>query len=113
MSYVRSFGASRVPDGEVSKALLGGKGAGLATMSRLGLPVPPGFTITTDASGYFLLNDGAWPGGLKEEVAAAVSALEAASGKSFGDANDPLLVSVRSGPQLGPQPRHCGGLGQG
>ncbi|MFT6145505.1 MAG: pyruvate,orthophosphate dikinase [Myxococcota bacterium] len=97
MSYVRSFGASRVPDGEVSKALLGGKGAGLATMSRLGLPVPPGFTITTDASGYFLLNDGAWPGGLKEEVAAAVSALEAASGKSFGDANDPLLVSVRSG----------------
>ena len=97
MTYVRAFGAGRVPDGDANKALLGGKGAGLATMSRLGLPVPPGFTITTEASGYFLHHEGQWPDGLAAEVREAVASLEEASGKRFGDTNEPLLVSVRSG----------------
>ena len=79
-----------------NKALLGGKGAGLAEMTRLGLPVPPGFTITTEACTAFL-RDEAWPSGLADQVSAAVKALEERAGKRFGDPNDPLLVSVRSG----------------
>jgi len=74
-----------------AKDILGGKGAGLAEMSRLGLPVPPGFTITTEACGDV------WPQGLWEEVVSKVEKLEAMTGKHFGDAASPLLVSVRSG----------------
>ncbi|MDQ6728572.1 MAG: pyruvate, phosphate dikinase [Actinomycetota bacterium] len=78
------------------KDLLGGKGANLAEMtSVLGLPVPHGFTITTDACRDYL--GGGWPGGLTDEVAAQLVELEASMGKRLGDANDPLLVSVRSG----------------
>ncbi|MCC5575919.1 pyruvate, phosphate dikinase [Microtetraspora sp. AC03309] len=78
------------------KDLLGGKGANLAEMTNLGLPVPPGFTITTDACRHYLA-DGDVPDGLAAEIAAHLDALETRMGKRLGDAADPLLVSVRSG----------------
>jgi pyruvate,orthophosphate dikinase len=77
--------------------LLGGKGAGLAEMSSLGLPVPPGFTITTEVCTHFYANGKNYPDSLKAEVAAAIKAVESSVGCSFGDAANPLLVSVRSG----------------
>ena len=84
-------------DGDRSMAdLLGGKGANLAEMTKLGLPVPPGFTITTEACRHYLAN-GANPDGLESEIAAHVAGLEEAMGRRLGDAADPLLVSVRSG----------------
>ena len=76
--------------------LLGGKGANLAEMTNLGLPVPPGFTITTDACRHYL-EQGAMPDGLEDEVTAHLRELEAAMGRKLGDPADPLLVSVRSG----------------
>ncbi|MBB2912116.1 pyruvate,orthophosphate dikinase [Streptosporangium becharense] len=78
------------------KDLLGGKGANLAEMTNLGLPVPPGFTITTDACRSFLA-DAAFPDGLEEEISEHLAALEARMGRRLGQADDPLLVSVRSG----------------
>ncbi|WP_433375727.1 pyruvate, phosphate dikinase [Streptosporangium sp. CA-115845] len=78
------------------KGLLGGKGANLAEMTNLGLPVPPGFTITTEACQNFL-RDGVIPEGMREEVSAHLAALEAKMGRRLGQADDPLLVSVRSG----------------
>ncbi len=77
--------------------LLGGKGANLAEMARMGLPVPPGFTITTDACRAHLADPSKLPDGLSDELDAAVSVLEAQVGRMFGDAADPLLLSVRSG----------------
>jgi pyruvate,orthophosphate dikinase len=79
------------------KFLLGGKGANLAEMTKLGLPVPPGFTITTDACKAYMAADNQIPAGLMDEVAEALAALEGKMGKRLGDATDPLLVSVRSG----------------
>jgi len=78
------------------KALLGGKGANLAEMTRLGLPVPPGFTVTTEACRAFL-ETGNWPKGLWEAEVAALRELERRTGKQFGDPENPLLVSCRSG----------------
>jgi pyruvate, orthophosphate dikinase len=78
------------------KGLLGGKGANLAEMTNLGIPVPPGFTITTDACRYYLARH-ATPDGLDEEVSRHLAGLEEAMGRRLGDASDPLLVSVRSG----------------
>ena len=78
------------------KDLLGGKGANLAEMTNLGLPVPPGFTITTDACRYYLA-EGTVPDGLDDEVTRHLRDLEASMGRTLGDADDPLLVSVRSG----------------
>ena len=78
------------------KDLLGGKGANLAEMTNLGLPVPPGFTITTDACRYYLAH-GTTPDGLDDEVTSHLEALEQAMGRKLGDPADPLLVSVRSG----------------
>ncbi|MFB9733608.1 pyruvate, phosphate dikinase [Streptomyces thermocoprophilus] len=90
--YVRAFG-----DGSRDMAaLLGGKGAGLAEMTRLGLPVPPGFTVTTDACRVWL-KTGEEPPGLSAETALAMARLERAMGRRLGAADDPLLVSVRSG----------------
>src|SRR5690242_3524969 len=82
--------------GKDEKDLLGGKGANLAEMTRLGLPVPPGFTITTEACRYYL-EQGSTPAGLDEEIAAHLDQLESAMGRKLGDPADPLLVSVRSG----------------
>ncbi len=81
---------------EGGRALLGGKGVGLAEMTHLGVPVPAGFTITTDACRAFM-RAGGMPDGLEEEVAAHIARLEERTGKRFGDPDDPLLVSVRSG----------------
>ena len=78
------------------KDLLGGKGANLAEMTNLGLPVPPGFTITTEACRVYLA-EGSEPTGLADEVTDHLVALEKAMGKQLGQADDPLLVSVRSG----------------
>ena len=78
------------------KDLLGGKGANLAEMTNLGLPVPPGFIITTEACRHFL-HHGELPAGLAEEVSGHLRELEAAMGRRLGDPADPLLVSVRSG----------------
>ncbi|MBR7619522.1 pyruvate, phosphate dikinase [Phenylobacterium sp. 20VBR1] len=95
--WVYSFGGGGA-DGDASmKNLLGGKGANLAEMSSLGLPVPPGFTITTEACVHYYSNDKAYPEGLKEQVVAGLAKVEAITGKVFGDAANPLLVSVRSG----------------
>lgn len=91
--YVYFFG-----EGDASmKLLLGGKGANLAEMTRIGLPVPPGFTITTEACSHFYKNNQTWPEGLEEEVKKSLKVLEEKTGKKFGDPNNPLLVSVRSG----------------
>src|ERR1700710_300516 len=78
------------------KDLLGGKGANLAEMTKLGLPVPPGFTISTDACRAYL-ETGEEPGELRDEVAEHLDSLEKEMGKKLGDPSDPLLVSVRSG----------------
>src|SRR5450756_642674 len=87
----------RFNEGDKSmKNLLGGKGANLAEMTTIGLPVPPGFTITTEVCNHFSAH-GDYPEGVDEQVAAALAALEADTGKKFGDAADPLLISVRSG----------------
>lgn len=79
------------------KDILGGKGANLAEMTNLGIPVPPGFTISAEVCKYFYQNNRTYPEGLKEEVSKAMKKLEQVTGKGFGDANKPLLVSVRSG----------------
>ena len=82
---------------EVPRELLGGKGAGLAEMTRLGLPVPDGFTITTAACVHAMHSGGDWPDGLQEQIDGALAALEQRCGRQLGDAAAPLLVSVRSG----------------
>jgi pyruvate,orthophosphate dikinase len=79
------------------RELLGGKGIGLAEMTQMGVPVPAGFTITTDACRAYMSNDKALPDGLEEEIGRHLGALQEKAGKRFGDTNDPLLVSVRSG----------------
>ncbi|WP_068878570.1 MULTISPECIES: pyruvate, phosphate dikinase [unclassified Phenylobacterium] len=95
--WVYAFGGGSA-DGDASmKNLLGGKGANLAEMSSLGLPVPPGFTITTEACTHYYANERAYPAGLKEQVAEGLKKVEELTGKRFGDAANPLLVSVRSG----------------
>ena len=95
--WVYAFGAGKA-DGDASmKNLLGGKGANLAEMSALGLPVPPGFTITTEACTHYYQNGKSFPAGLVEDAQAALAEVERQTGKRFGDAANPLLVSVRSG----------------
>jgi pyruvate, orthophosphate dikinase len=94
--WVYFFGEGRTEGGREMKALLGGKGANLAEMTRIGVPVPPGFTITTAACRHFLYQGGL-PAGLREQVAENLRLTEEATGRTFGGDNDPLLVSVRSG----------------
>ncbi|MGH6644758.1 MAG: PEP/pyruvate-binding domain-containing protein, partial [Bradyrhizobium sp.] len=95
--WVYAFGGGRA-DGDASmKDLLGGKGANLAEMSKLGLPVPPGFTITTEVCTVFYQLKKKYPDGLEAQVADGLKALEGRTGKKFGDPANPLLVSVRSG----------------
>ncbi len=95
--WVYSFGDGRAEGDATMRDLLGGKGAGLAEMSNLGLPVPPGFTITTEVCTAYYENDRAYPDGLADQVAAALEAVEGIMEARFGDAENPLLVSVRSG----------------
>src|SRR5262245_21782994 len=95
--WVYGFGAGESAGDASMKALLGGKGANLAEMSKLGLPVPPGFTLTTEVCAAFYANGRKYPDGLEGQVDEALAALERKTGKQFGDASKPLLVSVRSG----------------
>ena len=99
-NYVYSFGPNECAGDGSQKYLLGGKGANLADMVKLGLPVPPGFTLSTEVCSYFYQNKKAYPASLKDEVSKAISKLEkdlSSTGMKFGDKKNPLLVSVRSG----------------
>ncbi|MEO1141635.1 MAG: pyruvate, phosphate dikinase, partial [Pseudomonadota bacterium] len=95
--WVYTFGNGSAEGASEMKNLLGGKGANLAEMSSLGLPVPPGFTITTEACNWYYDNAETYPAELQGQIEEALSSIEAATGRKFGDASSPLLVSVRSG----------------
>ncbi|HYL49252.1 MAG TPA: pyruvate, phosphate dikinase, partial [Stellaceae bacterium] len=95
--WVYEFGDGKAEGRADMRNLLGGKGAGLAEMSNLGLPVPPGFTITTEVCTFFYQNDKKYPADLRAQVEIALQTLEKRIGAAFGDAKNPLLVSVRSG----------------
>ena len=95
--WVYSFGGGRADGGAEDKNLLGGKGANLAEMSGLGMPVPPGFTLTTDVCTAYYDNGENYPNDLADQVTAAMGDMEKAAGAKFGDQENPLLVSVRSG----------------
>ena len=98
--YVYYFGPGGSEGRAEMKDLLGGKGANLAEMANLNLPVPAGFTITTEVCTAYYDNAGNYPSGLKEEVASALSRVEKAMGAKFGDAKNPLLISCRSGARI-------------
>lgn len=95
--WVYVFGGGKADGSAAMKDLLGGKGANLAEMSGIGIPVPPGYTISTDVCTYFYANDKSYPESLETQVKTALSGVEAITGRRFGDSKDPLLVSVRSG----------------
>ncbi len=97
VKYVYFFGAGKTEGTAEMKNLLGGKGANLAEMTAIGLPVPAGFTLTTDLCTEFYKNDRSYPEGLEAEVEANLAQLEKAMDKKFGDSANPLLLSVRSG----------------
>src|SRR6201996_7478774 len=94
--WVYSFGATAEGRADM-RNLLGGKGANLAEMASLGLPVPPGFTITTEVCTYYYANEKHYPSEIEAEVKSAIAAVGEKTGRAFGDASNPLLVSVRSG----------------
>ncbi len=98
--WVYSFGADHNEGSAAMRDLLGGKGANLAEMASIGLPVPPGFTITTEVCTEFYKLDRRYPDGLDAEIAAAMARMEQAVGLRFGDRHHPLLVSVRSGARV-------------
>jgi len=98
--WVYSFGAGHNEGRAEMRDLLGGKGANLAEMAAIGLPVPPGFTITTEVCAAFYENERRYPDGLEAEVRAALARIEQATGRKFGDKHKPLLVSVRSGARV-------------
>ncbi|MHB1220310.1 MAG: pyruvate, phosphate dikinase [Alphaproteobacteria bacterium] len=95
--WVYGFGDGKADGRADMRALLGGKGANLAEMSNIGLPVPPGFTISTEVCTWFYAHGNEYPADLKDQVAGALKAIETSVGARFGDAANPLLVSVRSG----------------
>ncbi|MBV8899062.1 MAG: pyruvate, phosphate dikinase [Verrucomicrobia bacterium] len=97
LRYVYYFGDGKADGDGKMRALLGGKGANLAEMTRIGLPVPPGFTITTEVCTYFYENKKSYPPELNEQVEAALAKVEKSVGKKLGDRDNPLLLSVRSG----------------
>ncbi|MFC3053065.1 pyruvate, phosphate dikinase [Kordiimonas pumila] len=98
--WVYSFGDGAADGSASMKNLLGGKGANLAEMASLGLPVPPGLTITTEVCTYYYANGREYPAELNDQVEAAIAAIEKSVGAVFGDADNPLLVSVRSGARV-------------
>ncbi|MEO6208461.1 MAG: PEP/pyruvate-binding domain-containing protein, partial [Candidatus Limnocylindrales bacterium] len=95
--YIYAWGDGTAEGDSSMRDLLGGKGAGLAEMTKAGLPTPPGFTITTEACNDYFAAGQQLPDGLWDDVLAAVKQVEASTGKGFGEAANPLLVSVRSG----------------
>ena len=121
--WVYPFGRDGAEGRAEMRNLLGGKGANLAEMSNLGLPVPPGFTITTEVCTHFYANGKTYPPDLEAQVADALAGIEKAIGAEFGDPERPLLVSVRSGARASmpghdgyraqprPQRRHRAGSG--
>jgi pyruvate, orthophosphate dikinase len=98
--HVYSFGDGRAEGNREMRDLLGGKGANLAEMCNLGLPVPAGFTISTDVCTYYYKHHESYPAGLERDVADALARVERSQGRTFGDADNPLLVSVRSGARV-------------
>ncbi len=98
--WVYTFGNGQAEGDASMKNLLGGKGANLAEMNKVGLPVPPGFTVTTEVCTYYYDNNKTYPADLKEQVKAAVAGVEKIMGKKFADAENPLLFSVRSGARV-------------
>ncbi len=98
--WVSLFGGGKADGGANDKALLGGKGAGLAEMARLGLPVPPGFTITTEVCTHYYAHKGHYPEELGAQMKAGMAHIEAIVGRGFGNPAAPLLVSVRSGARV-------------
>ena len=95
--YIYRWGGGTADGDGTMKDLLGGKGAGLAEMTRAGLPTPPGFTITTEACNDYFSAGRQLPAGLWDDVLEAMRQVEERAGKRFGDPANPLLVSVRSG----------------
>jgi pyruvate,orthophosphate dikinase len=95
--YVYSFGGGTADGDGTMKDVLGGKGAGLAEMSRAGVPVPPGFTISTEVCNIYFQNNKQVPDEINQEILKALDKLEGQIGKKLGDPANPLLVSVRSG----------------
>src|SRR4030042_581373 len=95
--YVYFFAPAHAEGNKDMKDILGGKGANLAEMAGIGLPVPPGFTVSTDACNVFSKSGGTLPGGVVSEIRTNLRKLEELAGRKFGDPADPLLVSVRSG----------------
>ncbi|MBC8206455.1 MAG: pyruvate, phosphate dikinase [Kiritimatiellales bacterium] len=95
--YFYGFGKENTEGDSTMKAVLGGKGANLAEMSNANIPVPPGFTVSTEACACYSKNGGRYPQGMEDQLKKTLSKLEKLMGKKLGDANDPLLVSVRSG----------------
>jgi pyruvate, orthophosphate dikinase len=95
--WIKGFGDGEADPTEDARGLLGDKAAGLIELTALGLPVPPGFVLTTEACAWFFAHAQSWPEGLDDELDAAVATLERRTGKRFGDEADPLLVAVRSG----------------
>ena len=95
--WVYAFGGGKAEGKSAMKNLLGGKGSNLAEMANLGLPVPPGFTITTEVCTYYYANKQQYPKELKDQVEKALVQVGKITGKTFGDKVNPLLVSVRSG----------------
>jgi len=98
--WVYTFGDGKAEGDASMRNLLGGKGANLAEMNVVGLPVPPGFTVTTEVCTYYYNNNHTYPADLKDQVRAAVADVEKIMGKKFADANNPLLFSVRSGARV-------------
>lgn len=98
--WVYTFGNGQAEGDASMKNLLGGKGANLAEMNKVGLPVPPGFTVTTEVCTYYYDNNQTYPADLKDQVRAAVEGVEKIMGKKFADASNPLLFSVRSGARV-------------
>ena len=98
--WVYTFGNGKAEGDANMRNLLGGKGANLAEMNKVGLPVPPGFTVTTEVCTYYYANNNTYPSDLKDQVKTAVAGVESIMGKKFGDSSNPLLFSVRSGARI-------------
>src|SRR5262245_65469612 len=98
--WVYAFGGGKAEGRSDMRNLLGGKGAGLAEMANLGLPVPPGFTITTEVCTHYYANGNSYPKELQAQVERALAEVGRLTGKTFGDRSNPLLVSVRSGARV-------------
>ena len=97
VKYVYVFGGGKADGDRTMKELLGGKGANLAEMSRTGLPVPPGMTVSTEACDHYYKNNEQWPEGLEEQLREGIAFQEEQMRAKLGDPQNPLLLSVRSG----------------